>query len=376
MLRPYTRPVGDIMPYDRFRHHRRTLRLRDRDYTRAAAYFVTIRAVGDGDLLGTVADGAVTLNDLGRVVETCWRAIPDHHLGVRLDAWVVMPDHMHGILILPHGVPMRHATGDRAQDWAQHAAPDLYTRPDNEIPPSPAPSSPAQLPSPHPKTHAGSRIRSASLTAMEEKDFSLSNRIYVRGVMRFRKWMEEGLLVSEEPHISSMKRCARSSSCGRARSIPRSEICAAGIKALGAQVRGGGKDLNRNNQAPPVQSVSIIEAGLQQIQLELIRRTSFNQFAGEKVNGDLLRHRHLWRGVLMESSVPLVKLRDMVDNDYQLWNVDTLYILAVDQPSAMELRELAKTWTADYVEICASSEANELMGSMGEDWWLVRVWWD
>ncbi len=93
------------MPYDRFRHHRRSLRLHPYDYTRAAAYFVTIRAVGDGDILGTVAVGVVELNDLGRMVEECWLAIPDHHRGVRLDDYVIMPDHLHGIVVLPHGVP-------------------------------------------------------------------------------------------------------------------------------------------------------------------------------------------------------------------------------------------------------------------------------
>lgn len=112
------------IPHDRFRHHRGTFRLRGYDYTRAAAYFVTIRAAGTVDLLGLASSGAVNLNDLGRIVETCWRAIPKHFPGVRLDAWVVMPDHVHGIVILPHGVPERRPVKDgTAVDGAQYIAP-------------------------------------------------------------------------------------------------------------------------------------------------------------------------------------------------------------------------------------------------------------
>ena len=101
---------GDPMPYDRFRHHRRTLRLRGYDYTRAAAYFVTIRTAESGDVLGTVVEGSVVLNDIGRLVEECWQALPDAFRRLRLDDFVIMPDHLHGIVILPHGVPVRRVS--------------------------------------------------------------------------------------------------------------------------------------------------------------------------------------------------------------------------------------------------------------------------
>lgn len=123
-------------------------------------------------------------------------------------------------------------------------------------------------------------------------------------------------------------------------------------------------------------SVSLAEADLQQIQLELIRRASFNQFDGDRVAADLLRYRHLWRGALMESTASLVALRDMVEYAYRPWNVDTLYILAADRLSAVKLCELAETWNADTAEICSPSAANDLLGTTGEDWWLVRTWWD
>lgn len=110
--------MGDAMPYDRFRQHRGTLRLRGYDYRRAAAYFITIRTADIGNVMGEVDDAAVELNEIGRAIESCWRDLPNHHQGLRLDAWAVMPDHLHGILVLPHGVP----ESPRARRGAQQAA--------------------------------------------------------------------------------------------------------------------------------------------------------------------------------------------------------------------------------------------------------------
>ena len=93
--------------YDRFRHHRRSIRLRNRDYRCPGAYYVTICAEGKGEIMGAIANGKVILNKTGGIVDACWKAIPEHFAGVRLDVWVVMPDHLHGILFLPHGVPDR-----------------------------------------------------------------------------------------------------------------------------------------------------------------------------------------------------------------------------------------------------------------------------
>lgn len=130
------------------------------------------------------------------------------------------------------------------------------------------------------------------------------------------------------------------------------------------------------NQVVQTETVSLAEADLQQIQLELIRRASFKQFDGNRVAADLLRYRRLWRGALMESSNSLVTLRDMVEYAHRPWNVDTLYILAADHLSAVKLYELAEAWNADTVEICFASEANDLLGTTDEDWWLVQAWWD
>ncbi len=86
------------MPYDPRRHHRRSIRLKGYDYARAGAYFVTLCTKDRACLFGDIVDGLMVLNEAGRVVEECWNDIPAHFHQIILDAFVVMPNHIHGIL--------------------------------------------------------------------------------------------------------------------------------------------------------------------------------------------------------------------------------------------------------------------------------------
>jgi REP element-mobilizing transposase RayT len=88
------------MSYDPHRHRRRSLRLRGYDYAQPGAYFVTVRVRGGAGLLGQVVDGTVVLSDKGRVVAETWVWLEERYPYVTLDAWVVMPNHLHGIIIL------------------------------------------------------------------------------------------------------------------------------------------------------------------------------------------------------------------------------------------------------------------------------------
>ncbi len=85
------------MPYDPNRHHRRSIRLRGYDYATPGAYFVTICAQGRQRLFGAIATGAMQPNDAGRMVERWWGELNNKYPTVRTDAFVVMPDHIHGI---------------------------------------------------------------------------------------------------------------------------------------------------------------------------------------------------------------------------------------------------------------------------------------
>lgn len=82
------------------RHHRRSIRLQEHDYTRACAYFVTICTQDRACLFGEVIDRALRLNQAGVAVQTVWNDIPNHYAGVDIDAFVVMPNHIHGIIVL------------------------------------------------------------------------------------------------------------------------------------------------------------------------------------------------------------------------------------------------------------------------------------
>jgi REP element-mobilizing transposase RayT len=79
---------------------RHTLRFRDRDYRSASSYFVTLCAHSRQPLFGVIDGERMELSALGEVVEAEWSNCERLRRGVRLGAFVVMPDHMHGILHL------------------------------------------------------------------------------------------------------------------------------------------------------------------------------------------------------------------------------------------------------------------------------------
>ncbi len=86
------------MPYDPKKHHRRSIRLKGYDYTRPGAYFITICTQNRECLFGEVVKGRMVLNELGRIVEWTWHDLPNHLPHIRLDEFVIMPNHVHGIV--------------------------------------------------------------------------------------------------------------------------------------------------------------------------------------------------------------------------------------------------------------------------------------
>lgn len=79
--------------------HRRSIRLKDYDYSQMGAYFVTIYAHKRECLFGEISQDVMILNEIGNVARSNWIAIPEHFAHVDLDAFVVMPNHVHGILL-------------------------------------------------------------------------------------------------------------------------------------------------------------------------------------------------------------------------------------------------------------------------------------
>ncbi|MHB8712140.1 MAG: transposase [Trichloromonadaceae bacterium] len=89
-------------------HHRRSIRLRGYDYSRAGAYSVTLCAWQRECLFGEVVDGEMMLNDAGRLVTAIWDSLPLRYQGLEVDAFVTMPNHIHGIIVINDPVGAIH----------------------------------------------------------------------------------------------------------------------------------------------------------------------------------------------------------------------------------------------------------------------------
>lgn len=81
-------------------HHRRSIRLQDYDYRDSGAYFITICTFGRESSLASIGDGEIILFPFGRIVEQCWLELPKRFSNVSLDAFVIMPNHLHGIIVI------------------------------------------------------------------------------------------------------------------------------------------------------------------------------------------------------------------------------------------------------------------------------------
>ncbi|MBD2057663.1 transposase [Oculatella sp. FACHB-28] len=88
------------MKYDPDNHHRRSIRLKGYDYTSAGMYFITICTYQRECLFGEIVDGEMQLNELGQVVAGVYLWLATQYSYVHLNAWIVMPNHLHGILVL------------------------------------------------------------------------------------------------------------------------------------------------------------------------------------------------------------------------------------------------------------------------------------
>ena len=92
--------IGSHMACDPEKHHRRSIRLRGYDYSRAGAYFVTICTQNRECLFGRVEGGGMLTNPAGRMVQGMWNHLPHRFTNAILDAFVVMPNPIHGIVVL------------------------------------------------------------------------------------------------------------------------------------------------------------------------------------------------------------------------------------------------------------------------------------
>jgi hypothetical protein len=136
------------------------------------------------------------------------------------------------------------------------------------------------------------------------------------------------------------------------------------------------------------ESLSLRDATVQDIQLELLRRTRFNDLDGARVAASLLRHRDLWLAVLLDRpGVPndaerdlllmagLIKLRDLPRN---LWNADTLFLLTPTREQARRPAQVAEDedWGGMVRVYDDQREIDQSLGTGRREYGLVSIWWD
>jgi len=115
------------MTYDTNKHNRRSIRLMDYDYSQSGAYFVTICTRDRACVLGEISDGQLLLNELGEIVAETWRWLERHYEYVELDEWLVMPNHLHGIIMI-RDIPCKGASRSARTGGGSRTAPTLTPR--------------------------------------------------------------------------------------------------------------------------------------------------------------------------------------------------------------------------------------------------------
>ena len=111
------------MPNQKNHPQRQSIRLQEFDYAQSGAYFVTVVCHKRMNLFGEISDGELNLNRAGEIVEQTWLEIPKHFPNVNSDIFVIMPNHVHGIIEIVNDIPVR----------ARHASPQRFN---NEKPQS------------------------------------------------------------------------------------------------------------------------------------------------------------------------------------------------------------------------------------------------
>ena len=158
------------MNYNSDIHHRRSIRLKGYDYSQSGAYFVTVCTQNRECLFGEIVAGEMVLNEFGKIVADEWIKTGEIRDEIELDAWVVMPNHFHGIVIIRRG--------------------------DRPVAPTPVAPTPAPLSGPRPKSIGSlmSGFKSAVTKRINEirktPGISVWQRNYYEHIIRNEKSLE------------------------------------------------------------------------------------------------------------------------------------------------------------------------------------------
>lgn len=88
------------MTYNPEFHHRRSIRLKEYDYSQTGAYFVTVCTWNRECLFGEIKNGETILNEFSEIAMKYWDDLPNYYPNAQLDEFIVMPNHIHGVVSL------------------------------------------------------------------------------------------------------------------------------------------------------------------------------------------------------------------------------------------------------------------------------------
>ena len=94
-----------------------SVRLRGYDYSQNGAYFVTICVKNCQHIFGKILNGKMKYSEIGKIARDYWRQIPDHFSFVMLGEWIIMPNHLHGIIIINNPVETPNSGVSSANDF-------------------------------------------------------------------------------------------------------------------------------------------------------------------------------------------------------------------------------------------------------------------
>ncbi len=96
--------------------NRRRTRLKEYDYSQEGMYFITICTHKKSCLLGQITNAVMELNNIGKSAELFWKEIPRHYQNVELGAFVIMPNHLHGIISIINS-SQKHTLGTMMRSY-------------------------------------------------------------------------------------------------------------------------------------------------------------------------------------------------------------------------------------------------------------------
>jgi len=123
------------MTYNPNIHNRHSIRLTGYDYSQKGFYFITICVQKHECLFGNIVDDKMRLSAIGVIADVLWHEIKNHTFNVELHEFVVMPNHIHGIIEITDNVPETHNVMETHNVGARHALPLQPKTPPNSTHP-------------------------------------------------------------------------------------------------------------------------------------------------------------------------------------------------------------------------------------------------